>query len=236
MAANNDNTKIWQDAVAARGDCPTLEVLERVMEESSSDPKIAAHVAQCPHCQSEIAMLRSFESSVPTPDEGAAVAWIAAQLERRQTPAGEQPSKAIPFWRSLFRVRYMAAAAALVVAIAVGISIHNSDDGRPGFHSGPADHIYRGELRLTTPAELDQPPQQLTWDQVRGAVSYRVEVSDVTNDRLWEASSRENSINVDPALKATMAPGKPLNWSVTALDASGKELASGRGKLRVAKP
>jgi hypothetical protein len=51
MAGNNNNTKIWQDAVSASKECPSLEVLERVMEVSSSDPKLAAHVAECPHCQ-----------------------------------------------------------------------------------------------------------------------------------------------------------------------------------------
>jgi hypothetical protein len=66
MAGKTKNASIWQDAVAATKDCPTLEILERVMEESSSNPRAAAHVAECPHCQSEIAMLRSFESSAPS--------------------------------------------------------------------------------------------------------------------------------------------------------------------------
>lgn len=73
--AGNNNTKIWQEAVAATKDCPTLEVLERVMERSSSDPKAASHVAECPHCQSEMAMLQSFESSIPSENEGAAGAF-----------------------------------------------------------------------------------------------------------------------------------------------------------------
>ena len=34
MAGNTNDAKIWQEAVAATRDCPTLEVLERVMEES----------------------------------------------------------------------------------------------------------------------------------------------------------------------------------------------------------
>jgi hypothetical protein len=235
MAANNNNAEIWREAIAATKDCPTLEVLERVMEESSPDPKIAAHVADCPHCQSEIAMLRSFESSDPTPDEGAAVAWIAAQLQKRQSaPVAQNSAMVVPFWRSLFRVPYMAAAAALIIAITVGISLHNSDDGKPGFNSGPTNQtIYRGELRLTTPTDLSQAPQQLTWEAVPGAASYRVVVSDVTNEKLWQASSSGNSINVNPELKAKMVPGKPLNWKVSALDANGNEIGSGSGKLKV---
>jgi hypothetical protein len=203
---------------------------------SSSDPKLAAHVAECPHCQSEIAMLRSFESATPSPDEGAAVAWIAAQLERRQSaPAAKASATTVPFWRSLFRVPYMAAAAALIVAIGVGISVYRSDDGKPGFHGPPSQNVYRsGEIHLITANDLSEAPQQLTWEAVPGAASYTVEVSDVTNDKLWEGKSIQNAINVDSALKAKMLPGKPFNWKVTAVDATGKELASGEGKFRVA--
>ena len=33
MAANNNNSKIWQDAVSATSECPGIEMLEQVMEE-----------------------------------------------------------------------------------------------------------------------------------------------------------------------------------------------------------
>jgi hypothetical protein len=35
-------------------------------------------------------------------------------------------------------------------------------------------------------------------------------------------------------MKAKMLPGKPLEWTVTAMDATGKELATGKGRFRVA--
>jgi hypothetical protein len=233
---SNNNLKIWQDAVSASKDCPSLEVLEKVMEVSSSDPKAAAHVAECPHCQAEITMLRSFESSVPLANEGAGVAWIAAQLEKQQkAPAAKVSLAAIPFWRSLFRVPYIAAAAALIIAITVGISLYRSDDGRPGFHNGNPNTNFRSvEVHLTKMNDLSQPPARLTWEAVPGAASYLVEVDDVTNDKLWEGKAIENFIPVDSALRAKMVPGKPLNWRVTALDASGQEMASGKDKFRVA--
>jgi hypothetical protein len=234
MAGNTNNAKIWQEAVAATKDCPTLEVLETVMEEKSTDPRAAAHVADCPHCQSEIAMLRSFESSVPSENEGAAVAWIAAQLERNQkAPAAQSSARVIPFWRTMFRLPYMAAAAALVVAITLGVSLYHSDNSQPTIHV-PQYGIYRGEIKLITTGELSQPPDQLTWEAVPGASSYSVEVDDVTGDKIWESKSSENSINLDPAVKAKMVPGKPLKWAVTAVDANGKDLATGKGNFRVA--
>jgi hypothetical protein len=237
MAGNNKDTKIWRDAVTATRECPTVEVLERVMEESSSDPKAAAHVAGCPHCQSEIAMLRNFESSVPSAEEGAAVAWIAAQLERNQTATATKTSApVVPFWRALFRVPYLAAAAALILAIGLGVSFYISEGSKqPSFTTGSFGLQYRGEMHLSTVGDLSQVPQQLTWDAVPGAARYRVEISDVTNEKLWQADSTQNSINIDPEVKTKMRQGKPLKWTVTAVDGNGKELATGEGKLRVVK-
>ncbi|HST76910.1 MAG TPA: hypothetical protein VLN58_00320 [Verrucomicrobiae bacterium] len=234
MAGNTNNANIWQEAVAATKDCPTLEVLEQVMEQSSLDPKTAAHLAECPHCQSEIAMLRSFESSSPSENEGAAVAWIAAQLERNQkAPAARSSAKVVPFWRAMFRLPYMTAAAALAVAVTLGVSLYHSDNGRPPIHA-PQYGIYRsGEIKLTTPSDLNQPPAQLTWEALPGASSYSVEVDDVTGDKIWESKSTTNSIKLDPDLKAKMVPGKPLKWSVTAVDTNGKEFATGKGTFRV---
>jgi hypothetical protein len=235
MAGSNSNAKVWQDAVSASKECPTLEVLEQVMEESSSDPKAAAHVASCPRCQTEIAMLRSFESSAPSADEGAAVAWIAAQLQRnQQTPPARASATVVPFWRAVFRVPYMAAAAALIVAIALGISMYRSDNGQPGFVFHGAGTTYRGEIHLNAAGELSQPPQQLTWEAVPGASSYSVRIDDITGDKIWQSTSTDNSINVDPELKEKMRPGKPLKWTVRALDANGKELAVGSANFRIA--
>jgi hypothetical protein len=235
MAGNTNNAKIWQDAVAASKECPTLEGLERVMEESSSNPKAAAHVASCPHCQSEIAMLHSFESSTPSENEGAAVAWIAAQLERNQkAPAAKSTAAQVPFWRAMFRIPYMAAAAALIVAAALGISLYHSENGQPILQP-PQVGVYRsGEIQLHTKGDVSEAPDQLTWDAVPGAASYSVEVDDVTGDKIWASNTNQNSIRVAPELKTRMVPGKPLKWTVTALDPNGKELATGKANFRVA--
>lgn len=235
MADRTNNAHIWQDAVAATKECPSVEVLEELMEESSSNSKAAAHVAVCPHCQAEIAMLRSFESSTPAENEGAAVAWIAAQLERNQkAPASKSSAAVVPFWRAMFRLPFMAAAAALIAAITLGISLYHSDNGQPVFQV-PHNGIYRGgDIQLKTTGDLSSAPNQLIWTAVPGAASYSVEVDDVTGDKMWQSTSTQNSIQVDPELKAKLVPGKPLKWTVTALDANGKELATGKGNFRVA--
>lgn len=235
MEGDNNNARIWRDSVSATKECPPVEVLERVMEESSSYPQAAAHVAGCPHCQTEIAMLRNFESSAPSAEEGAAVAWITAELERKQQAAATRASTtAVPFWRTLFRLPYVAAAAVLVVAITLGISIYRSDNAQPGLVFHGAGTTYRGEIHLNVRGDLSQPPEQLTWDAVPGAARYSVEIDDVTGDKIWQSSSTQNSIRPDPELKGKMHPGKPLKWTVTALDGNGKELAMGKADFRIA--
>jgi hypothetical protein len=71
-----------KSALVAKPDCLSLEQLESL----AADPaRSHPHLAQCPRCQAELALLKSFESSEPLPNEGAAVAWISSHLERNST-------------------------------------------------------------------------------------------------------------------------------------------------------
>jgi len=239
MAANNNNSKIWQDAVSATSECPGIEMLEQVMEGTAKDPKTQNHVATCPHCQTELAMLRKFEYGEASADEGAAVAWIAAQLQRNQKEAAKPVRQAMPFWRSMFRLPYMAAAAAVIAAITLGISFYESEH----FQQPSIDHsignspLRSGQIRLINPTgDLVQPPEHLNWEAVKGATSYTVVITAVDIDKtlVWQGQSSENNLTVGPELKSKIHHGKPLTWKVTALDSTGKELATGEGRFRLA--
>ncbi|MGC2742958.1 MAG: hypothetical protein WA672_07205, partial [Candidatus Angelobacter sp.] len=99
MADNTKTLKMWQEAAAETKECLPLETLERMLDNPSGDAKAAAHLAGCAHCQTELAMLKNFEQSTPSADEGAAVAWIASQLQRRQNaPVAQQKVARVPFW------------------------------------------------------------------------------------------------------------------------------------------
>ena len=230
MADNTKTAKMWQEAAAATKDCLPLETLERMVDNTSRDAKAAAHLAGCAHCQTELAMLKNFEQSTPSADEGAAVAWIAAQLERQQNaPVAQQKVASVPFWRTMFRVPYMAGAAALAAVLIVGISLyHGNSDGpgklNPGIGSG---QFRSGAIRLVSPI-ADQPsaPAEFHWDAVQGASSYQVELKDVAGITLATAKSSQNVLPVTPEMRANMTSGKPLKWKVTALDASGNEIAN----------
>jgi hypothetical protein len=230
MADNTQTAKIWQEASAATKDCLPLEVLEQMADNTSRDAKAAAHLAGCAHCQTELAMLKNFEQSTPSADEGAAVAWIAAQLERRQNaPVAQQKAATVPFWRTMFRVPYMAGAAALAAVLIVGISLyHGNSDGpgriNPSLGSG---QFRSGAIHLVSPvSDVPQAPAEFRWDAVQGANSYQVELKDVAGITLATAKSSQNVLTVTPEMKANMISGKPLKWKVTALNANGKEIAN----------
>ena len=68
-----------KSALAATPECLTPAQLESLLDGKHNNP----HLVQCPRCQAELAMLKSFESGAPLPDEGAAVAWISSHLGRQ---------------------------------------------------------------------------------------------------------------------------------------------------------
>jgi hypothetical protein len=234
MAGNTKTFKMWQQAVSATEDCLPLEVLERMTENNSIDTKAAAHLASCPHCQTELSMLRSFETSAPSADEGAAVAWIAAQLERRNATSAKPAVPRVPFWRTMFRVPYLAGAAALVVVVALGISMHNNSGSHPVQIGGGGNYVsseFRtGAIHLLTPVgDISQAPSELRWDPYTGASNYSVELKDSIGVVITSTKTTQNFITLTPQMKANMLSGKPMKWKVTALDANGKEMANSSG-------
>lgn len=229
MADNTKTAKMWQEAASATAECLPLEVLEQMTENASADPKAAAHLAECAHCQTELAMLKNFEQATPSADEGAAVAWIAAQLERQQSaPVAQQKIAHVPFWRTMFRVPYLAGAAALAAVLIFGISLyHGNSDGPSKINPGIGSGQFRGSIHLLSPiADQNSAPAEFRWDAVQGASSYSVELKDVAGITLASANSTQNALPVTPEMKANMISGKPLKWQVTARDANGKEIAN----------
>src|SRR5215831_11075765 len=233
MADNTKTAKMWQEAASATEECLPLEVLERMMDNRSRDAKAQAHLAGCAHCQTELAMLKNFEQSTSSADEGAAVAWIAAQLERQQSaPVAQQKIARVPFWRTMFRVPYLAGAAALAAVLIFGVSLyHGNSDGPGRLNPGVGNGQFRsGAIHLVSPiAEQNDAPTEFRWEAVQGASSYTVELKDVAGITLATANSTQNALPVTPEMKANMVSGKPLKWQVTAIDANGKEIANSSG-------
>ena len=231
--ADNNTVKMWQAAASASKDCLPLEVLERLMENANApaDAKAAAHLSGCAHCQTELAMLKNFETAKPSANEGAAVAWIATKLQRQQgAPASHSPVARVSFWQSMFRVPYLAGAAALALVLALGISLYNSDSGKGPLKGPVVGTAYRGEIKVLSPTgDLTQAPNEFRWEPVPAAANYTVELTDVLGTSLANASSTQPMLEATPQMEAIMLAGKPIKWKVTARDASGKVIAESNG-------
>lgn len=230
--------QILKSALGSSPECLPVEQLEAL---TRSDAQIPPHVAQCPRCQAELQMLKCFESGDPLPDEGAAVAWISSRIARRMdeikhpvrgrqsAPRDEVQSS---WMRWLWSPRKIAIAipalAALAIAV-VGIALLRTPK-EPDLRAdaGSHDTIYRsGEVQLVGPVgDLEQIPTTLQWKAFPSATKYKVTLMEIDRVPIWEIKNNDTSLTIPSAVKGKMLPGKPFLWQVSALDVSGRVLAT----------
>jgi hypothetical protein len=207
--------------------------IERFGEPLTDDEK--AHVHACARCEAELALWRQFTESNPTADEGAAVSWIVAELHRRRAAprAAEESAAAVRRrvrvgWRSL-----MGVAAALAV-IVIGYFAWDPEPriGAPT----PGEQVYRTTTVdvIGPTGDVPQPPTELAWTAVDGAVAYDVRVLEIDSTVLWRSSSASPRIALPEFVITQMVPGKTLLWQVSALDRAGATIAeSGTQRFRI---
>ncbi len=228
MDENTKKVNSWRDGVSAGDHCLSLDALQDLMEGGPSDLKGAQHLSGCVHCQAELAMLRSFERSLPAENDQVAADWIAAQLQRAQGMPGVPAN--VPFWRGWLRVPRIATAAALMLTVGLGLSLYiSSRQERPLLHGSSSENLTMrsGDIRLTDPSgELDREPETFRWEALPLAKSYSIQLLEVDGTVLWNGPATENILITNPELKTKMRPGKTLLWKVTALNALGKPIAS----------
>jgi hypothetical protein len=231
MSTEMKNRMIWQDAMSASDDCLDLAMLERMADGGTSiaDAKAAAHLAQCPHCQTELAMLKRFESDEPLEGEGAAVAWIAGRLQKNGfAPVASSPIRRVSLWQSMFSGAFnwkpVAVALALVFVFGAGYLVMEHSN-QPGI-GVPQVGIFRsGAVKLNGPSgDLDRVPARLQWEAFAGASGYSVELREVDGTVLAKMQASGTQLTLKPEQTRIMLPGKPIIWRVTALDAAGKEI------------
>jgi hypothetical protein len=232
------NRSSLNQALKGKDDCLTLQELEKLAEDSSIKN---AHLGGCPRCQTELALLKSFESSEPLPDEGAAVAWISKRLDQRLDEikhGAPSPARIAPLHEEGWFFRFFRGAGirwgvpvsvvALVIAV-LGISLmQRPQEPRLNAHAGNGPAIYRSqEIQVIAPAgEVSEPPKTLRWDPVSSAARYQVSIMEVDQVPLWSGETRDANLTIPISARARMLPGKPVLWRVTALDVQGRVLAT----------
>jgi len=220
-------------ALAVRPECLSPRELEQLAEDSS---RKHPHLASCPRCQAELAMLKEFEASVPLSDEGAAVAWISShldrQLDRIKHPENNRDLANATNTRfaRLFKrgaARWLVPVAAFaVVATFSGILLRpKAPELRADLGSGPA--IYRSQevVAISPSGELPKAPKDLQWKAFAGAAQYKVSIMEVDRVALWSGTTNYTTLTIPDSTRAKMLPGKPVLWEVTALDSQGRVLA-----------
>jgi hypothetical protein len=229
-------------ALLAKPDCLSLRQLEELAAvQNPTDP----HLAGCPRCQAELALLKQFEASQPLPDEGAAVAWINSQLDRRLEQIkhpGRAPAQSRGLWSRLFqreKLGWLVPAAAVLAIAVIGFVLFRpgkEPELRAGLGAGLP--VYRSqEIEIVGPSgELEQAPARLEWKPFAGAASYKVAVMEVDRSTLWASETPENTVVVPASTRAKMLASKPILWQVTAFDLRGKVLASSQTQRFVVAP
>lgn len=230
------NRSTLKAAFTPKPGCLLAEELERVLENPSVQHP---HIANCARCQAELAMLKEFEASIPLSDEGAAVTWIASEMERR-LPLIKRPGAAqqhnsrresASWLTRIFgnaSVRWLVPVTAIVLVAVTSVVVLRSrkePELQANLGSGPA--IYRSQqVDVIAPVgELPSAPKELQWKSFATAAKYKVEVMEVDHALLWSSETNYITLTIPAPARAKMLPGKPVLWQVTALDNQGRVLA-----------
>jgi hypothetical protein len=227
---------VLKSTLSTTSECLAPEQLEGLLDGKRSHP----HLAECPRCQAELAMLKSFEFGAPLPDEGAAVAWIGSHLDRQLEaiknpprgrllrPATQRLEAPVSWLARIFGLGGMRwvlpATAVAAIAIASAILLRPAKAPELQANAARQSAVYRSqEVQLVSPiGDEDQVPRELRWQTFAGAATYRIVVMEVDHSALWTSETKESSVELPVSLRAKMLPGKPILWQVTALDAQAR--------------
>lgn len=231
------NRQSWKAALTPTTECLSVEQLERLLSGSAQNEP---HLAKCARCQAELAMLKSFGSETHLPDEGAAVAWISSQLERRfdeiKTPArstGKVREVAVRPWFARIshfgKLRFVVPVAASIAVFAASLLLLRSSK-EPALQAQleTRQTILRSEeIETLGPAgELMKAPTVLQWKGIAGAAKYKVVLMEVDHSPLWSSETVDNLVTIPNPVRSKLHRRKPVLWQVVALDAQGRELAA----------
>jgi hypothetical protein len=209
-------------------ECPSLDdlaVLASGLDAVESHP----HVRQCPHCRNEVALLQTFETSARTAEESAAVAWISAELGRRESPWRSRPSQSLwdvlTSWIPAPAPRWLPAAAMACLLVIVGSGLYFSNR-RP---AGVPDDVSQNSTWRSTQVAIVSPagdvaaaPAELRWRTVDAASQYHVRLLEMDGAEVWSADTAAAAIAIPSQVRAQLQPGRSFRWQVSARNAEGR--------------
>ena len=89
------------------------------------------------------------------------------------------------------------------------------------------DTVRSARLEGVSPVgDIAKVPEELSWQPVANAGSYRIRLQDIEQKTIWEGSSIATTVPLPREAQSQMMNRKTLYWQVDALDAARKPLAS----------
>jgi hypothetical protein len=209
---------------------PSPECLEPDRLRGARSASEEAHLATCPRCRTNLALMTEFMDSTPSAEEGAAVQWVVRELGRRreESKTSDEPAARRvfrPWWAGLFRHRLAVVATALAVVAGAIYLVPNREPvvrdpaGRTGGYRTEAFKVIQpvGEKKVA--------PGTFEWEAVQDVVQYDVVLLEVDGTPLWATSVKGTSVAPPRSVLARMVPGKTLRWRVRGRNAAGVVVA-----------
>ncbi len=218
-----NDTNALSGVLGSSDECLPLDRLVTAIEgERGSEAQASAkkHLAECPYCQTELALFREFESPEIRPAERADVQAIVAHL-RKHSPV---PIIAT-WWKNLWNFKILIPASIVAAALLVTVFVPRPHETQLGsFASDDALRSQRLEA-LSPIGNVKAVPDVLEWRPVKGARKYRVRLFEVDNTQLWQAEVQAGSVRMPDRIRKLAIPLKKLYWQVTAFEQGGNAIA-----------
>lgn len=220
--------------------CPPSETFlaeEMAALDSETRSAIEAHAEQCPACGSELELARIFENEDSmTAAESREVDRIVRGLERVRGSRKSGLARLFRFPTGSARSPLFQVAAAAMLVIAVGFFLQTSRPGPPALPDTASDTVVRGvALTVLSPVgEIEAMADELAWEAVDSAATYRVTLEAVDETVLWETTGPQASAPLPEAVRARLHQAVKYIWRVDAFDSEGVRIAgSGPIEFRV---
>lgn len=212
-----DERDFLSSAAAPTPDCLSPYALEQF---AAGTPEERTHLDDCPFCQTQLALLTSFEASEPSAAEVAAVSQITARLASKPAWRPQEAPSPARWWMA--RPIWALGVAALAAVFGFGVFLRDPRTATP-----PAEDLVRSsQIEGVQPkGDVAQPPQALSWRPVAGAASYRVWITDIEDATLWQITTAESTMLLPAGAQALMQARKTLAWHIQANGPRGEILA-----------
>ena len=213
---DDDLQNLFQtDKPRDRSECLSAEELQNAStgQFSKSRREIAAnHLAVCSDCSDDLKLL------------GAVQEWATAEAEQLKVGDGPTRISWIDRFRWLLSPRYAVSITVLIVVlVSVPVVIHlNRSADEPDVRRGG-----RSVDVITDPADnaqLDGPPERLSWLAPDHAYGYKVSLYDLESSLIWESGLiKDNSTAIPMEIRSKLKPDQVYFWRVTILDGAPKQ-------------